>query len=62
VREQKKNSTDEWYKPYIRFISAVKNRVTHWKERDKYRPSPPGNIIEKLKEIRKVRNKYYHLR
>jgi hypothetical protein len=62
VREQKKNSSDEWYKQYIRFISAVKKRVTHWKERDKYRPSLPDNIIEKLKERRKVRNKYYHLR
>ena len=58
--EQKKNSIDEWYKQYIRFLAAVKNRVTQWKERDKFRPSLPGYIIEKLKQIRKVRNKYYH--
>ncbi|CAM4981949.1 unnamed protein product [Rotaria socialis] len=62
MEEQKKNSADEWYKQYIRFIAAVKNRVTHWKERDKYKPSLPAYIIEKLKEIRKVRNRYYHLR
>ncbi|CAF3361245.1 unnamed protein product [Rotaria socialis] len=62
MEEQKKNSADEWYKQYIRFIAAVKNRVTHWKERDKYKPSLPADIIEKLKEIRKVRNRYYHLR
>ncbi|CAF3405870.1 unnamed protein product [Rotaria socialis] len=62
TEEQKKNSADEWYKQYIRFIAAVKNRVTHWKERDKYKPSLPADIIEKLKEIRKVRNRYYHLR
>ncbi|CAF3393055.1 unnamed protein product [Rotaria socialis] len=62
MEEQKKNSADEWYKQYIRFIAAVKNRVTHWKERDNYKPSLPTYIIEKLKEIRKVRNRYYHLR
>ncbi|CAF5040242.1 unnamed protein product [Rotaria magnacalcarata] len=62
MEEQKKSSADEWYKQYIRFIAAVKNRVTHWKERDKYKPSLPADIIEKLKEIRKVRNRYYHLR
>jgi hypothetical protein len=62
MEEQKKSNADEWYKHYIRFITAVKNRVTHWKEREKYRPSLPSNIVEKLKEIRKVRNKYYHLR
>ncbi|CAF5069932.1 unnamed protein product, partial [Rotaria magnacalcarata] len=62
MEEQKKNSADEWYKQYIRFIAAIKNRVTHWKERDKYKPSLPAGIIEKLKEIRKVRNRYYHLR
>ena len=59
---QKKNSADEWYKQYIRFIAAVKNRVTKWKEKEKYRPILPSSIVEKLKEIRKVRNKYYHLR
>ncbi|CAM2707658.1 unnamed protein product [Rotaria socialis] len=62
TEEQKKNSADEWYKQYIRFIAAVKNRVTHWKERDKYKPSLPAYIIEKLKETRKVRNRYYHSR
>ncbi|CAF2046641.1 unnamed protein product [Rotaria magnacalcarata] len=62
TEEQKKNSADEWYKQYIRFIAAVKNRVTNWKERDKYEPSLPAYIIEKLKEIRKVRNRYYHSR
>jgi len=62
TEEQKKKSADEWYKEYIRFIAAVKNRVTHWKEKEKYRPTLPSGIVEKLKEIRKVRNKYYHLR
>ena len=61
IEEQKKNSADEWYKQYIRFIAAVKNRVTKWKEKEKCRPTLPSSIVEKLK-IRKVRNKYYHLR
>ncbi len=47
-----KNSADEWYQQYIHFIAAVKNRVTHWKEKEKYRPSLPNIILEKLKEIR----------
>ena len=62
MEEQKKNSADEWYKQYIRFIAAVKNRVTKWKEKEKYRPTLPSSIVEKLKGIRKVRNKYYHLK
>ena len=62
IEEQKKNSADEWYKQYIRFIAAVENRVTKWKEKEKYRLTFPSSIVEKLKEIRKVRNKYYHLR
>ena len=62
IEEQKKNSADEWYKQYIRFVAAVKNRVTKWQEKEKCRPTLPSSITEKLKEIRKVRNKYYHLR
>lgn len=62
IEEQKKNSADNWYQQYIRFIAAVKNRVTHWRERNKYKPSLPEYIINKLKEIRKVTNRYYHLR
>jgi len=32
------------------------------KERDKYGPVLPNNIIEKLKEIKIIRNTYYYLR
>ena len=31
-------------------------------KKEKYRPTLPSSIVEKLQEIRKVRNKYYHLR
>ena len=62
MEEQKKNGANEWYKQYIRFIAAVKSRVTKWKEKEKHRPILPSSIVEKLKEIRKVRNKYYHIR
>ncbi|CAF3321861.1 unnamed protein product [Rotaria sp. Silwood2] len=34
LEEQKINDVDEWYKQYVRFIAAVKKRVTHWKERE----------------------------
>ena len=62
IEEQEKSSADEWYRQYIRFVGAVKNRVTRWKERKTYRPSLPNNIVKELKEIRKVRNQYYHMR
>lgn len=61
-KEQRKKDADEWYKEYICFIAAVKSRLTCWKEKDKFRPSLPNDIVRRLKEIRKVRNKYYHLR
>ena len=49
MEEQKKNSADEWHKQYIRFIAAVKNRLMKWKEKEKYRPTLPSSIVEKLK-------------
>ncbi|CAF4646777.1 unnamed protein product, partial [Didymodactylos carnosus] len=56
---QKEVSSDEWYKDYIRFLSALKSRVTQWKDKEKYRPSLPSHILIKLKELRVVRNMYY---
>ena len=61
-KEQKINTTQEWYTQYARFLSAVKNRVTKVKQKEKYRPTLPHHIVEKLKEVRKIRNKYYHQR
>ncbi len=60
--EQKKESTDVWYQHYIRFLSALKCRLTKWKQIEKYRPSLPCHIIERLREVRKIRNKYYRER
>ena len=62
VEEQKKTNINEWYCQYVRFLAAVKNRLTKWKQKEKYKPSLPSYIIVKLKEIRKIRNKYYHAR
>ncbi|CAF4220794.1 unnamed protein product [Rotaria magnacalcarata] len=62
VEEQKRTTLDEWYCQYVRFIAAAKNRLTKWEQKEKYRPILPYHIIEKLKEARKIRNKYYHLR
>jgi hypothetical protein len=61
-KNKKRNNVDKWYKQYIRFIPALKNRVKVWKERDKYGPSLPYNIIEELKENKIIRNIYYYLR
>ncbi|CAF4181734.1 unnamed protein product, partial [Rotaria magnacalcarata] len=62
VEEQKRTTLDEWYCQYVRFIAAAKNGLTKWEQKEKYRPILPYHIIEKLKEARKIRNKYYHLR
>ena len=42
--------------------NGIKNRVTVWKEREKYRPSLPPRIIDELKKLRRIRNKYYRER
>jgi len=51
---------DEWYLNYVRFIAVLKTRLTKWKEKEKFRPALPPYIIQKLKEVKRVRNKYYH--
>ena len=61
-KELGRTNANEWYGQYVRFVSAIKNRVTKWEQKEKYRPTLPHHIIEKLKELRKIRNKYYHLR
>lgn len=58
----KRNSTGEWYSQYVRFLAALKNRVRKWKQKEKFRPMLPQYLINKLKEVRKVRNRYYHQR
>jgi len=51
----------EWYRNYIRFLGALKNRLTIWNEKDKWRPSLPSEILGKLKEIRQIKNRFYKL-
>ncbi|CAF4993517.1 unnamed protein product, partial [Rotaria magnacalcarata] len=41
---------DEWYMNYVRFLAALKVRLTQWKEKEKFRPSLPPYLIQKLKE------------
>lgn len=63
VREQNiGSSADNWYMNYVRFLSSLKIRLTKWKEKEKFRPALPNYLIEKLKEVKRVRNKYYHER
>ncbi|CAF3395743.1 unnamed protein product [Rotaria socialis] len=59
IKEQSITSVDEWYNTYTRFLAALRNRVTVWKKKEKYRPSLPPLIIDKLKKLRRIRNKYY---
>jgi hypothetical protein len=52
----------DWYRDYIRFLAALKNRLTIWHEKEKWKPALPSHILEKLKEVRKVKNRFYHKR
>jgi hypothetical protein len=63
TKEQDKSTqVDEWYMNYVRFLAALKNRLTKWKEKEKFRPALPPYLIQKLTEVKRVRNKYYHER
>ena len=62
IKEQTITSSNEWYNNYTRFLVALKNRVTVWKKKEKYRPSLPPLIIDKLKKLRRIRNKHYRER
>jgi hypothetical protein len=60
IKEQdRERQVDEWYVKYVRFLAALKNRLTKWKEKEKFRPALPSYLIQKLREVKKVRNKYY---
>ena len=57
--QEREKQVDEWYINYVRFLAGLKNRLTKWKEKEKFRPSLPPYLIQKLKEVKKVRNNYY---
>jgi uncharacterized protein YfbU (UPF0304 family) len=60
MKEQNRGmQVDERYVNYVRFLAALKTRLTEWKEKEKFRPALPPYLILKLKEVRQVRNKYY---
>jgi hypothetical protein len=62
IDQQKRVSADDWYQNYIRFLAALKNRLTSWREKEKYRPSLPPTIVNQLREVRRIRNAYYRSR
>ena len=62
TREQKNQTYEQWYQGYVRFLAALKCRLTQWKEREKYRPSLPPLIVEQLRRVRHIRNSYYRER
>jgi len=59
LEQQKVMQSQEWYNYYIRFLAALKNRLTVWLERDKWRPALPFVILEKLKIVRKIKNRFH---
>ena len=50
----------DWYKSYIRFLTALKARLTSWHCSEKWRPTLPSEILDKLKNLRKIRNRFRH--
>ena len=62
IKETNNQDANNWYCRYVRFLAALKNRVTKWKNSGKYRPTLPSHMVEMLKEVRKVRNRYYRER
>ena len=52
-------TADEWYQNYVHFLAALKYRLTKWKEKEKFRPTLPPDLIQRLKEMKRIRNKYY---
>lgn len=60
--EQKKATIDRWYSEYVRFLAALKSRLTRWVESEKYRPSLPPSLIARLREVKRIRNAYYRER
>ncbi|CAF4157481.1 unnamed protein product, partial [Rotaria magnacalcarata] len=62
-REQSRGiPVDDWYMNYVRFLAGLKNRLTQWKEKEKFRPALLPYLIQKLQEVKRVRNKYYRER
>ena len=53
---------NEWYQLYIRFLAALKGRLTSWKSKEKYRPSLPTSIVNQIRKVRQIRNRYYRQR
>lgn len=49
----------EWYKYYSRFLAALKNRLTSWVEKDKWKPALPSAILEQLRVVRRIKNRLY---
>jgi len=62
IKLQDSTPLDEWYNLYISFLGATKDRVTTWKSKEKFRPSLPMHIQEKLKALKVIRNNYYRKR
>ena len=48
----------EWYKYYIRFLAALKTRLMVRMDKDRWGPALPKDILDKLKIVRKLKNRY----
>ena len=60
MKQLQYNGSYEWYRVYIRFLAALKTRLTVWCKKEKWKPTLPHIILEKLKEVKKLKNRFYH--
>jgi hypothetical protein len=58
-KQQECMQSIEWYRECIIFLAALTSRLTKWLEKGKWRPALPVEILVKLKEIRRIKYRYY---
>lgn len=57
TKQHSLSEASEWYRNYIRFLNALKIRLTVWQEIKRWRPALPQEILDKFKIIRKLKKR-----
>lgn len=63
IRQLDISDSISWYQMYTKFLAALKTRLTDWKDKEKWRPTLPVEILNKLKDLAKTKTRFhkYHL-
>jgi hypothetical protein len=60
LKQSEYKDSIEWYREYIRFLAALKNRLTTWLDKKKWKPTLPQEILDKIRAIKTIRNRFLH--